>query len=231
MVNFQQVQGLPFIIGASITKDAYLSEWTKSVRLIFIITLIVLVVIIIMFQILIRSYRNNRSFQFQAEHDPLTGLLNRKLFHDRLDQAILKASRERKILAILFVDIDRFKHINDQFGHQIGDLTLKEIAVRLHSCVRDYDSIARLGGDEFVILLENIENKNNAYKVAINILNKLHQKMHFNSTSISIAASVGISMFPEDSVDETLLIEAADKAMYEIKQLGGNAIQFFHHIK
>ena len=227
MVNFQQVQGLPFIIGATITKDAYLSEWTKSVRLIFIITLIVLIVIIIMFQILIRSYRNNRSIQFQADHDPLTGLLNRKLFHDRLEHAILKANRERKILAILFVDIDRFKNINDQFGHQIGDLTLQEIAVRLHSCVRDYDSIARLGGDEFVILLENIESKNNAYKVAANILNKLHQKMHFNGNSITISVSIGISIYPTDSLEETLLIEAADKAMYDIKQLGGNAIQFF----
>ena len=227
MVNYQQVQDLPFIVGASITKDAYLTEWKKSVRLIFIITFIALIVIIWMFRMLLQSYSRNRFIQFQADHDPLTGLLNRGLFHDRFRQATLKSKRENKILAIIFVDVDRFKSVNDQFGHQIGDLSLQEIALRLQSCVRDYDSIARLGGDEFIILLENIESRENAQKVAETIRHKLHQKMLLNHISITLTVSIGISMYPSDGIDECLLIQEADQAMYEIKQLGGNAIRFF----
>ncbi len=227
MINFQKVPNLPFIVGASIVKKAYLSEWFKSVQLIFLATSIFLILLALMSKMLAKSYNDNVSIQFQADHDSLTGLLNRPLFQERLHQAINKAERQQQLFALLFVDIDRFKNINDSFGHHIGDLTLIEVASRLKSGVRDYDSIARLGGDEFLILLENIENTDNAINIAEEIRFKLRQKMQFNEVSITLAVSIGISIYPTDGIDANLLMKEADQAMYIIKQAGGNACHLF----
>ncbi|WP_281971172.1 MULTISPECIES: diguanylate cyclase [unclassified Polynucleobacter] len=227
MVNFQQVPDVPFIVGASIVKEAYLSEWFKSVHLIFLSTIFFLIFIVILYLVLEKSYRNNVSIQFRADHDPLTGLLNRSLFQDRLHQAISKSKRQNHLFALLFVDVDQFKNINDHFGHHIGDLTLIEIAARLKSSVREDDSIGRLGGDEFLILLENIDHPSNALQVAEKIRLKLHQLMQLNEISININVSIGISIYPLDGIDADILIDKSDQAMYNVKQTGSNACQLF----
>jgi len=227
MVNFQQVPDLPFIVGASMVKDAYLAEWFKSVRLIIISTIIFLILLVLMYAVLEKAYSENASIQFLADHDPLTGLLNRPLFQDRLHQAISKSKRQNHQFALLFVDVDKFKNINDHFGHHIGDLTLIEIAARLQSSVREDDSVARLGGDEFLILLENIDQPENAVQVAEKIRLKLHQVMQFNEISITLNVSIGISIYPIDGSDAELLIDKSDQAMYNFKQAGGNASYLF----
>jgi diguanylate cyclase (GGDEF)-like protein len=227
MVNFQQVPDLPFIIGASMVKDAYLAEWFKSLRLIILSTIIFLILLAIMYSVLEKSYSENASIQFKADHDPLTGLLNRPLFQDRLHQAISKSKRQNHQFALLFVDVDKFKSINDHFGHHIGDLTLIEIAARLQSSVREDDSVARLGGDEFLVLLENIDQPENAIKVAEKIRMKLQQIIQVNTISITLKVSIGISIFPIDGSDAELLIDKSDQAMYFMKQSGGNGSHLF----
>jgi diguanylate cyclase (GGDEF)-like protein len=154
-----------------------------------------------MYSVLEKSYSENASIQFKADHDPLTGLLNRPLFQDRLHQAISKSKRQNHQFALLFVDVDKFKSINDHFGHHIGDLTLIEIAARLQSSVREDDSVARLGGDEFLVLLENIDQPENAIKVAEKIRMKLQQIIQVNTISITLKVSIGISIFPIDGSD------------------------------
>jgi len=227
MVNFQQVPDLPFIVGATMVKDAYLAEWFKSVRLILLSTIIFLILLVLMYTVLEKAYNENESIQFQADHDPLTGLLNRPLFQDRLHQAISKSKRQNHQFGLLFVDVDKFKSINDLFGHHIGDLTLIEIAARLQSCVREDDSVARLGGDEFLILLENIVHPENAIQVAEKIRLKLHEIIQVNTISITLKVSIGISIYPIDGTDADLLVDKSDQAMYRIKQAGGNSSHLF----
>jgi diguanylate cyclase (GGDEF)-like protein len=227
MVNFQQVPDLPFIVGASMVKDAYLAEWFKSVRLILLSTIIFLILLVLMYTVLEKAYSENESIQFQADHDPLTGLLNRPLFQDCLHQAISKSKRQNHQFALLFVDVDKFKSINDHFGYHIGDLTLIEIAARLQSCVREDDSVARLGGDEFLILLENIDQPKNVFQIAEKIRLKLQQLIQVNTISITLKVSIGISIYPIDGNDADLLIDKSDQAMYSVKQSGGNASHFF----
>jgi diguanylate cyclase (GGDEF)-like protein len=180
-----------------------------------------------MYVILEKSYNQNASIQFKANHDPLTGLLNRQFFQDRLHQAISKSKRQNHRFALLFVDIDKFKSINDHFGHHIGDLTLIEIAARLQSSVREDDSVARLGGDEFLILLENIDQPENAIKVSEKIRLKLQQIIQVNTISITLKVSIGISIYPIDGSDAELLIDKSDQAMYFMKQSGGNGSYLF----
>jgi diguanylate cyclase (GGDEF)-like protein len=180
-----------------------------------------------MYSMLEKAYSKNISIQFQADHDPLTGLLNRSLFQDRLHQAISKSKRQNHQFALLFVDVDKFKSINDHFGHHIGDLALIEIAARLQSCVREDDSVARLGGDEFLILLENIDQPKNVFQIAEKIRLKLQQLIQVNTISITLKVSIGISIYPIDGNDADLLIDKSDQAMYSVKQSGGNASHFF----
>jgi diguanylate cyclase (GGDEF)-like protein/PAS domain S-box-containing protein len=162
-----------------------------------------------------------------AQHDPLTGLPNRVLLNDRLTQAISLASRQDKQLAVMFVDLDQFKRINDSLGHYVGDKLLQSVARRLVSCVRRTDSVSRLGGDEFVILLSQVEHEDDAAMSARKILRALAVPHIIDFKNLDISASIGVSTYPTDGPDAETLLSKADTAMYEAKKQGRNNYQFF----
>ncbi len=163
----------------------------------------------------------------QANFDPLTELPNRQMFYDRLNQDIKKAHRAEKPIALMFIDLDRFKEINDTLGHDMGDILLKEAAQRLTSCVRETDTVARLGGDEFTVILSDLDDATNVERVALNILNKLERPFKLKEELGYISASIGITMYPEDATEIDELIKNADQAMYEAKNLGRNRYSYF----
>ncbi len=162
-----------------------------------------------------------------AHHDPLTELPNRLLFHDRLEQAILRAQREGTQAAVLFLDLDRFKNINDSMGHAIGDLLLQRVAERLKEAMRAEDTIARLGGDEFVLIVEALKGRKDAAAVARHILNLFNQPFCLEGQEVFIDASIGISLYPGDGEDTQTLVRNADAAMYRAKAEGRNNFQFY----
>jgi diguanylate cyclase (GGDEF)-like protein len=162
-----------------------------------------------------------------ATHDQLTGLANRSLFHDRLSQAVAAAHRSRQKLAVLFVDLDGFKSINDTLGHAVGDGLLRGIARRIASCLRETDTAARLGGDEFAVLLTNLGTELDAATVARKLLATLGEPLQFRQQSTTIRCSVGIASFPRDAQDAEALLKRSDTAMYHAKQRGGNRFDFY----
>ena len=161
--------------------------------------------------------RSRAALHVEATHDPLTGLANRRLFYDRLQQAIRHAHRYGGKVGILYVDLDRFKDINDKFGHHVGDAVLTEVAKRLSSCIRDSDTVARLGGDEFVVLLDGVQGREDYLAAAHKIEQALNANSSFYGLDVEIAASIGQALYPDDGADEDSLIRAADAAMYRIK--------------
>lgn len=162
-----------------------------------------------------------------ALHDALTELPNRALFHDLLQQALAEAHREKQQLALLFLDLDRFKTINDTLGHPIGDLLLKETATRLRECVRESDIIARMGGDEFTVILRGVNDANVVGRVVKKIIARLRLPFTIQGHDCLVGASIGISLYPADGSDATTLIKHADTAMYRAKAQGKNQHQFF----
>lgn len=160
-----------------------------------------------------------------AQHDPLTRLPNRALFSDRLQQALADARRNKTKLAVMFVDLDNFKPINDSLGHAVGDLLLQEAALRMQDCVRQSDTVARIGGDEFVVLLRCVENIKNARQVGEKLRLALCQPFDLAGRVLGISASIGIALYPEHGDDEIELAKQADLAMYRAKALGRNNIQ------
>jgi diguanylate cyclase (GGDEF)-like protein/PAS domain S-box-containing protein len=163
-----------------------------------------------------------------AEHDFLTDLPNRVLFLDRLQLALATARRQHTKLAIMFIDLDRFKQINDGHGHQVGDQVLKEVARRLTGCVRTVDTVSRLGGDEFVILLAGIGGVDQAAHIATNVMHSVAQPMTVGGQEMSLSVSIGIAMHPGDGDDIESLLKNADVAMYHAKQSGRDDFQFFN---
>ena len=153
-----------------------------------------------------------------ANHDALTGLANRNLLSDRLSHAISQVARQKGKLAVLFLDLDGFKDVNDRYGHDAGDGVLKCTAERLRACVRMGDSIARLGGDEFVLVLENITCQNDIDFVVEKIKMGFEQVFEVNSYSIKLGISIGAAIYPEHGTDMNTLIKHADSSMYEDKQ-------------
>lgn len=162
-----------------------------------------------------------------AYHDSLTGLPNRMLFQDRFGQALLHSHRNHEMLAMLFLDLDRFKTINDTLGHAYGDRLLKGVAERLSLCLREGDTIARLGGDEFMILLTGIRAVEDAAKVAEKILTSLRPSFHFEDNDLHVTTSIGISLYPFDGKDAETLIKNADIALYRAKEHGRDHYQMY----
>ncbi|MDP1679106.1 MAG: EAL domain-containing protein [Candidatus Nitrotoga sp.] len=164
-----------------------------------------------------------------AQHDFLTGLPNRMMLHDRLTQAIAHAGREQRKVAVMFLDLDRFKAINDTLGHLVGDKLLKIVADRISSVARTSDTVSRLGGDEFAIMLPYIENTDDIATIAVKLLTSIAGPCVIDGNEIEVTTSVGISVFPEDGNDSESLIAHADAAMYQAKGNGRNNYQFFTH--
>ncbi|MEX0737894.1 MAG: EAL domain-containing protein [Pseudohongiella sp.] len=162
-----------------------------------------------------------------AFYDPLTGLENRRLFRDRLEQELKHLRRNKKAMALLFLDLDQFKRINDTLGHDAGDELLCTVAQRLRDCVREEDIVARLGGDEFTILLANIKNADDAGLVARKILRSLLEPVTLSTQEVTVSCSIGITVAPEDSMNASILMRNADLAMYRAKDQGRNNFQYF----
>ena len=161
-----------------------------------------------------------------AHHDPLTALPNRLLFHDRLQHAMVRCARAGQQLAVLFIDLDRFKNVNDTLGHHVGDLLLKQVAGQLAACLREGDTLARLGGDEFIVLLEDVGGQGAAH-VAEKLMALFEQPLTVSGYELFVTGSVGISLFPQDATDLNMLIRNADVAMYQAKARGRNGYQFY----
>jgi len=162
-----------------------------------------------------------------AQHDSLTGLPNRLLLNDRLGRATALARRHRSSFAVLFVDVDRFKHVNDTLGHAIGDQLLQSIARRLVACVRSSDTVSRQGGDEFVVLLPELARGEEAAFSAQKILDAMSLPQHIDRHDLHITVSIGIGVFPRDGTDPEMLLKSADMALFNAKAEGRGVYRFF----
>ncbi len=171
--------------------------------------------------------RHEEELEHKATHDSLTGLANRNLLEDRINQSIFYAGRSKRIVAVLLLDLDRFKRINDTFGHSWGDLLLKEVAERLSISIRECDTVARFGGDEFVIVLAEVAEFSDIGIVIKKILKNLSEPVKINNHELEVSTSIGISFFPENGHDAEALIQKADLAMFQAKQAGGNTSCYF----
>lgn len=164
---------------------------------------------------------------YLAEHDFLTGLPNRSLLTDRMTQAIALAERHGKTVALMYMDLDHFKDINDSLGHAVGDQLLKSIAARLQACVRHSDTVSRQGGDEFAVLLPEVEAHNDAIIIAQKLIEAMAPPHLIGGHQLQVTLSIGISHFPDDGRDVDTVLKHADTAMYHAKQLGRNNFQVF----
>ena len=171
--------------------------------------------------------RVEEQVRHQAEHDALTGLPNRALFLDRMHHALATWRRQRDSFAVLFLDLDRFKAINDNNGHQAGDAVLREVAARLRGCVRRVDTICRLGGDEFVVLLADIGGVDQAAHVANAVMQAVSRPIEVDGQALTLSVSIGVAICPTDGKDVDTLMHHADVAMYHAKQNGRNSFRFF----
>ena len=170
---------------------------------------------------------NAKLIEYQATYDSLTCLPNRVLYHDRLKSAIKSAERQQQKLAVLFVDLDRFKPVNDNHGHQAGDKMLIEAATRIKSCIRASDTVSRLSGDEFAVILVNIPQYKQVMKICDQITKEMQRPFSIDSASVYSSASIGIALYPNDAQDADSLLRKADQAMYAVKASGRNGSQFY----
>ncbi len=162
-----------------------------------------------------------------AHYDSLTGIPNRLLFNDRLDRALQRAERGDSPFALLYVDLDGFKAVNDNHGHDVGDKLVQGIAERLSQCIRRTDSVARIGGDEFTVLLEKVNSTNDTIVIAQKIIDVITEPFDINGQQLRVGSSIGIAVYPEAGRDATTLIKHADMAMYEAKAMPGSNYRFF----
>lgn len=173
------------------------------------------------------NVQQQAALKHQAQHDALTGLPNRVLINDRLENALEKIKRSEKKLALLYLDLDNFKHINDAFGHTAGDDLLIELSRRLANLMRTGDTIARLGGDEFLILLSEVDNVNIVSAIAVRLIDCLKKPFHIGDIEFFVTTSLGVTIAPDDATDPVTLVKNSDIAMYRAKKLGKNNYQFF----
>jgi diguanylate cyclase (GGDEF)-like protein len=180
-----------------------------------------------LWNLLTRLKKTNDQVTYLAHHDALTGLPNRILFYDRLNQALTRAHRDKEALAVLYLDLDGFKKINDSLGHDMGDVLLREASARLQSCVRDSDTVARMGGDEFTIILSNVRSENSKDRVAQKIIEEIARPFVLNGKNCLVSVSIGIALYPENGDTPEQLVKIADAAMYLAKHGGKNCYKYF----
>jgi len=177
----------------------------------------------------IERKRSEIRLNYLAQYDPITGIPNRQYFNDQLTRATARARREGRKVALLFLDLDGFKVVNDTLGHEAGDCLLREVAARLRSSVRAGDVIARLGGDEFAVLLEGMNGPREVETIAKGLLKVISEPSHIEGRQVLVTTSIGITMYPNDHSDTQMLMKNADIAMYQAKEKGRNNFKFFTH--
>jgi diguanylate cyclase (GGDEF)-like protein/PAS domain S-box-containing protein len=165
--------------------------------------------------------------QYMAHFDALTALPNRALFHDRLHQVLAQAKRDGLVSALMFIDLDRFKAVNDTLGHHIGDLLLQSVAERIKACVRETDTVSRLAGDEFTVLLPHVHSREDAALIADKITAALARPFNLQGHEVNIGSSTGIAFYPADADSDEALIRCADNAMYAAKEQGRGIFRFY----
>ena len=169
-----------------------------------------------------------RELEFLANHDPLTGLPSLRLCKDRLERSLAESRREEQLTAVLFVDLDGFKAVNDDYGHEYGDALVRVVATRIETEIREIDTVARIGGDEFLIILTRMPERSIVEGIARNIVRQLSLPIELDDNQLKVGASIGIAIYPEDSDDGGELIRLADEAMYRVKDSGKNSYDFFN---
>ena len=179
-----------------------------------------------LWNLLTRLKQTNEQITHLAYHDALTSLPNRILFYDRLNLAITKARRDKESIAVLFLDLDGFKTINDTFGHDVGDALLREVSRRIMACVRDSDTVARMGGDEFMVILSGARAPNSNDRVAKEIVEAIANPFVLNGKSCSVSVSIGIALYPDNGETAEQLVKISDATMYLAKHSGKNCYRF-----
>lgn len=200
----------------------------ETIRNSILLTVIVLLIIGVIFSLLMVKNITEpiETLANEAHLDALTGLPNRKYLKEILEHVLSKAKIENSMIAVMFLDLDGFKSINDTHGHETGDLLLKEVALRLNDCVRQSDTVARLGGDEFIVLLHGARERKNIETIAEKIIQTLNKEFDLNGIIVKISASIGICVFPDNALDTEEMLHKADKAMYEVKKEGKDNYRF-----
>jgi diguanylate cyclase (GGDEF)-like protein len=227
MISYRAVEGYPFIVGAVVPETIYLAGWYQNAFGVFIATILSLIALFSGTYFFVTTYRTSAENQYRAHHDVLTELPNRTLFSDRLQTAIATCKRQQQNFALLFIDLDNLKTINDLHSHAVGDVVLKEVAARMQFMLRESDTVARLGGDEFVVILPNIGVENDAIQVAEKIRQSLLEPIEVDGNSLNTSASIGIAIYPIHGMNETDLMNNADVAMYAAKSAGRNSIRVY----
>jgi len=227
MISYRAVEGYPFVVGAVIPETIYLASWYQNAFGVFLATALSLIALFSGTYFFVSTYRASAENQYRAHHDVLTELPNRTLFSDRLQTTIANCKRNQENLALLFVDLDNLKTINDIHSHAAGDVVLKEVAARMKSVLRESDTVARLGGDEFVVILPNLGIENDATRVAEKIRQSLLEPIEADGQLLNTSASIGVAIYPIHGENETDLMNNADVAMYEAKTAGRNSIRVY----
>jgi diguanylate cyclase (GGDEF)-like protein len=233
--TYGRVGSYPLVVTVGLEVDHELAGWRSLATMIVAMTLGATLLLIGLAAYLIRRiFRDattaraaTEKITHTAEHDFLTGLPNRMLLHDRVGQAIAVAHRHQTKVAVLFLDLDGFKHINDSLGHPIGDKLLQSIAIRLVACVRASDTVSRQGGDEFVALISEVKRPEDAAVLAKKMLQAVAEAHPIGRHDLHITTSIGVSVYPDDGLDAATLIKNADTAMYQAKENGRHGYQFF----
>ena len=227
MISYRKVNQYPFVVGVTVPESLYLVNWYKNATGGLIASILSVLIIFIGAYFMLMSYREGAENEYRAHHDSLTKLPNRSLFSDRLSTALAACNRKQSKLAILFVDLDNLKTINDENGHVAGDALLIKVAKRMTQCLRESDTIARIGGDEFIVLLPDIDSAELVIKVAEKIRTALMTPMNADGFILKTSASIGIAIYPDHGLNASDLMTNADTAMYEAKSRGKNTVVMF----
>jgi len=235
MFSYGRVGSYPLVVNVGLELDNELAGWRSLAKMIVVMRVAATLLLIGLAAYWIRRIFRDASIArattleitHAAEHDFLTGLPNRMLLNDRIGQAIAVAQRHQTEVAVLFLDLDGFKHINDSLGHPIGDKLLQSVAKRLVACVRGADTVSRQGGDEFVALLSEVHRPEDAAVLARKMLDAVAQAHPIDRHDLHITTSIGVSVYPEDGLDAETLVKNADTAMYQAKANGRHGYQFF----
>jgi diguanylate cyclase (GGDEF)-like protein len=216
------------------TQEAFENRYGRGIDTVTVGAGIVLSLLLALLAWLMVSGRNRalrlaevmtEELRHMAQHDPLTGLPNRALFSDRLNQELARAKRQHGRFAMVFLDLDHFKPINDNFGHDVGDQVLQQVARQLQDCVRAADTVGRIGGDEFVVLLAQLSDSDSILALAEKLHQALHQAFVVNGHQLAISCSIGVAVYPEDGADPITLTKGADEAMYRAKEAGRDCVR------
>lgn len=225
IISYRATSRWPVLVAVGLDQDEVLIPWLQDVRdfsIIIVVSILILfgLTVIVFFQNLAKEKMELKLLE--AHHDSLTGIPSLRLCLDRLSNALTRAKRERDILAVFFVDLDGFKAINDNHGHDAGDYVLQEIAKRLKLCTREMDTVGRIGGDEFLIILPKINDFSIVERIGASVVTSVQQPIQWKEDLLFVSASVGIALHPRDGDEAEQLIKNADKAMFEAKRNGKN---------